>query len=82
MPYNADGSRPDQEAMRKLSGKGGPIAARWCANCDSHYEYCECAEPDWKLRNEGELGPLPGQAGGPDTMQNVIEKLNHDPRRN
>jgi hypothetical protein len=82
MPYCEDGSRPNNETMRELCGQGGPLAARWCAKCDSHYDYCKCTEPDWKLRSNGKLGPLPGQSGGPETLESVIRRRNHDPREN
>ena len=56
------------EQLRELTAASGPLAARWCAVCDKHYRFCKCVEPDWKLRNEGQLGPLPGEPGGPETM--------------
>lgn len=47
------------DKMRDLSGSDGAMAARWCAKCDNHYARCYCAEPDWKMRVNGELHPLP-----------------------
>ncbi len=86
MPFHEDGTRPDNEHMRKLSGPGGPLAARWCARCDSHYEYCKCKEPDWKLRNEGKLGPMPGEQDGPEcspqTLQDLLDHGLINPREN
>lgn len=62
------------ERMRRLSDTGGPVAARWCAKCDHHYAECDCKEPDWKLRMNGQLGPLPGEPGGPETLEDVMKK--------
>lgn len=47
------------EKMRRLSGPGGPVAARWCRECDNHYARCYCREPDWMMRFDGKLTPLP-----------------------
>lgn len=47
------------DRMRVLSGVGGAIAARWCAACDDHYAVCRCASPEWKMRVDGKLEPLP-----------------------
>jgi hypothetical protein len=46
------------ERMRKASGPNGPLASKWCAGCDNHYTGCKCAEPDWKIRTNGELHPV------------------------
>ena len=43
------------ERMRELTGAGGPVYSRWCRACDNHYCRCDCDEPDWWIRNEGEL---------------------------
>ena len=56
------------ERMRGPTGVGGHVAARWCATCDNHYAECKCSEPEWRLRANGELGPLPGTPGGPETL--------------
>ena len=45
--------------MRKLSGPGGYIAARWCIECDEHYTFCICHGPNWKLRSNGEFYEIP-----------------------
>jgi len=47
------------ENMRGLSGEGGFLASRWCAKCDNHYSRCFCVDPDWKMRSDGKLYPLP-----------------------
>ena len=60
------------ETLRELTDEGGPIAARWCARCDRHYRFCTCDEPAWRMRTGGRLGPLPGEAGGPHTLQEKI----------
>lgn len=60
------------ERMRELTGSGGPIAARWCARCDRHYRFCVCDEPAWRLRARGVLGPLPGEASGPMSLQEEV----------
>lgn len=67
-------SEADETTLRKLCGPGGPLACRWCARCDRHYAHCTCSEPVWKLRTDGELGPLPGEPGGPVTL---ADKLGH-----
>lgn len=51
------------ERMREVSGPGGAVAARWCASCDNHYARCYCAEPDWMMRVDGKLEPLPEGVG-------------------
>lgn len=51
---------PDlNDRMRTVSDKGGFVANRWCAKCDSYYARCFCAEPEWMMRADGELSPLP-----------------------
>ena len=62
----------DHKTMRKLSGLGEPLACRWCARCDSHYRFCGCDEPAWRLRSDGKLGPLPGELGGPHSLNEEI----------
>lgn len=49
------------ERMKELSGPSGPMAARWCAKRDNHYARCYCADPDWKMRVDGELQTLPSR---------------------
>lgn len=61
-----------EDTLRELSGPEGVLACRWCAKCDHHYRFCKCPEPKWMLRAEGKLGPLPGEAGGPVTLADVI----------
>ena len=43
------------ERMRDMTGKGGAVFSQWCKTCDRHYCRCECDQPDWWIRNEGEL---------------------------
>ena len=47
------------ERMREVTGVGGHVASRWCAKCNKHYAECKCSEPNWMLRADGKLGPLP-----------------------
>ncbi len=49
------------ERMRGLSGPGGFTVARWCGACDQHYAVCRCEVPDWRLRSDGVLRPLPAE---------------------
>lgn len=72
------GRLPTQEEFRHFTDKGGPLCAKWCAKCDCHYEYCECEMPEWRIRNEGELGPMPGAPGGPRTLLQAFKKWNRD----
>lgn len=60
------------EEMRDLTGPKGPLAARWCGNCDKHYRFCGCAQPKWQLRSDGKLGPMPGERGGPRTLEEAL----------
>lgn len=62
------------ERMRRLTGPGGHVASRWCCKCDKHYADCKCASPEWRMRCEGKLGPLPGEPGGPETLEDVMKK--------
>ncbi len=68
----ADLSDASNAQMRKFTDKGGPLAAKWCATCDNHYRFCPCATPVWRLRNEGELGPMPGEPNGPRTLADIF----------
>ena len=43
------------DRMRELTDRNGAVYSRWCKTCDQHYCRCDCEEPDWWLRNEGEL---------------------------
>ena len=69
MDTTAELSTLGLEHLRELTEDGGPLAARWCARCDRHYRFCVCDEPAWRLRANGELGPLPGEAGGPRSLE-------------
>lgn len=60
------------DRMRKITD-GKYVAAKWCATCDHHYARCFCVEPDWKLRADGKLGPMPGEPGGPTTLADVMK---------
>lgn len=62
----------DEPSLRRLSDKGGPLACRWCATCDHHYRFCQCDKPVWKCRAHGVLHPMPGEPGGPTTLQDEI----------
>ncbi len=47
------------ERMKGLGGAGSAVASRWCSVCDQHYAVCRCEEPNWMLRVNGQLQPLP-----------------------
>lgn len=49
------------ERMRTWTSSEGTGYSRWCAKCDQHYCRCECTEPKWMIRQNGELTPLPHQ---------------------
>ena len=44
--------------LRSLSDEGGPMVMRWCTVCDEHYARCQCSNPIWKIRADGELREL------------------------
>ncbi len=64
----------DLNARMRFVTDGADVAARWCAKCDRHYARCGCTEPDWKLRADGKLGPLPGEPGGPTTLADMMRR--------
>ena len=47
---------PDiEERLKELTGKKGPLIAKWCLNCDKHYARCRCTEPLWGVREDGKV---------------------------
>ena len=66
------GRLPTNEEFRELTDAGGAICAKWCADCDKHYAWCSCLDPTWKIRNEGKLGPMVGEPGGPTSLMELL----------
>lgn len=50
-------TRTYEPHLRELSD--GDYTTRWCASCDRHFRACRCEAPDFRLRRNGQLLPLP-----------------------
>lgn len=71
-----DLSECDEPTLRQLTDKGGPICARWCRRCDHHYRFCSCEDPAWAVRVNGTFTPMPGEPGGPKTLEQLVNEAN------